>query len=350
MTPHNVFLIVRDDKLQFRITAWPGAPLPLPPTIRMPSKLDPSGRAIVPAPADVNGQKILSGEQFTPSGETYLRLLDVDLDAPDEILEFVSRFGILGGAWAYAADLKALPYYEPALDLTAEWEAIKEGVLGADLLRANPPAVRAFANGELRFVETLEELRSLAGKPQFDNAWLRIACAETLTEFRFVARCLRDVMTAWRVFTEGLDPASVEWVSFPEDHPIETLGHASRLLTSVLPRLLSRFGPRIGVASGPQAPGPFEVWAPPHESTVTPAHAPPPVQLYQICALELHNHIVEQATYRICASETCQRTFVRQEGRAQFGQHRTKGVKYCSMECARAQAQREHRRRRRASA
>lgn len=188
-----------------------------------------------------------------------------------------------------------------------------------------------------------------AGKRQADNAWIRCAFAETLTEFRFIARCLRDVTTAWRVFHESLNPASVEWVSFPDDHPIETLGHASRLLTSVLPKLLSGLAPRIGVSEEPQALGRFEVWAPPHASTVTPAHAPPPVRLYQVCALELYNHICEQATYRICANETCRRKFVRQEGRAEHGQHRTKGVKYCSMECARAQAQRAHRRRQRTS-
>ena len=60
-----------------------------------------------------------------------------------------------------------------------------------------------------------------------------------------------------------------------------------------------------------------------------------------------YNHIVERAAYLTCANEPCGRTFVRQEGRAEHGQYRTKGVKYCSATCARAQAQRELRRRKR---
>lgn len=72
--------------------------------------------------------------------------------------------------------------------------------------------------------------------------------------------------------------------------------------------------------------------------------------LYHLCCLELYNHIVEGATYRTCSNETCGHTFVRQEGRAEHGQYRTKGVKYCSATCARAQAQRELRRRKRRNA
>jgi hypothetical protein len=70
--------------------------------------------------------------------------------------------------------------------------------------------------------------------------------------------------------------------------------------------------------------------------------------IYSVSFLQLYNHMVEGAAPHRCANETCHRLFVRQRGRAEYGQFRTEGVKYCSRECARAQAQRELRRRRKA--
>lgn len=73
------------------------------------------------------------------------------------------------------------------------------------------------------------------------------------------------------------------------------------------------------------------------------------LSVYSASFLQLYNHLVERATVRWCANEPCQQPFVRQRGRANFDQYRTEGVKYCSRSCARAQAQRELRRRHKAA-
>lgn len=74
---------------------------------------------------------------------------------------------------------------------------------------------------------------------------------------------------------------------------------------------------------------------------------PSVVSAYSAMALQLGNHIAEQADYHECANAPCGRRFVRQRGRAEYGQYRSTGVRFCSSSCARASAQRDYRRRQR---
>jgi len=286
---------------------------------------------------------VLRREELNPSGQTYLRLLEVDLASPEAILKFVNTYGILDGAWAHASGLRELGEYEKALNHKREWTAIKNGIAALQGSPHDRHVPVAYENHELRYVPTLSELRTDGFATRLDNIWLRIPFIETLNEFRFAARCIHDVYWAWRVFNESLDPAQVSWKSYPRAG-FDTLGLASKLLTQVLPRL-GRIGPQLSITSGPQSPGRHRAWEPPHESSVELNSAPPSARLYQACAIEIYNHIIEKASYRNCANQNCKRQFVHQEGRAHHGQHRKRGVKYCSPACARSQAQREYRRR-----
>ena len=69
------------------------------------------------------------------------------------------------------------------------------------------------------------------------------------------------------------------------------------------------------------------------------------VLLYSAACLQVFNLVVGECDAVRCENETCGRTFVHQQGGSRFGQHRTKGLRYCSVACGSAQAARQYRRR-----
>lgn len=71
----------------------------------------------------------------------------------------------------------------------------------------------------------------------------------------------------------------------------------------------------------------------------------PRPDLFSALCLQVFNAVAAGRSPLVCANETCGRRFFVQQGRAEYRQHRTSGVKFCTDRCARAQAQREYRRR-----
>jgi hypothetical protein len=284
--------MARDDNTRFRITAWPVDRLPIP--------LGPSRTTY-----KIEGGTLLAsadhiGEATVGHHEVYLDLISVDLDDDDEILAFVNRHGPL------------------------------------NILRpAGPTPFNGFTDHPhfRRAVQPhLEQERSAALHDWIEadkdaGSWM---ITEPLIEFQWQAGCLRDLVAAWRFVHEGKEPEQLwswVWDGAQSDYSDpSTREGAAHLLARGLDVGLAAFHPHINVGDDQM-----------------PYHGA--VGFYQICCLELFNHIAEAAVYRTCANEPCSRLFVRQTGRAQHGQHRITGVKYCSSECARAQAQRQYRRR-----
>lgn len=235
------------------------------------------------------------------SEESYLDLITVDLDDPAAILEFVSVFGPLGMKAGRAAHSNSF------------------GLAGFSYLHASAQIAERLSEGHSKAVE--------ADKPH------PVGRGETLEEFRWGALCMRDLVSAWRIVRNEIDAETHRWeapvwvIAESPDDELPWLSERGpvKVLTSGLSAGIECFSPTVRSDWENELPIFEDHWA------------------YEICCLELFNHVVEEATYKHCANERCKRLFVRQRGRAIHGQHRTRGVKYCSSECARAQAQRQYR-------
>lgn len=332
-----------DEIQQFRITTWPAAPLPLPHPFFVDSfgaLVDDGGevvdlqrkewseaeliqrhgegvRSLIEASKSLDPDGILRGAQEPEYlaqglsfGEVYLELNAVDLEDDDAIVAFCRKYGTLGIH-------------------NRVWTATFEGhrIFGF-------PGVPGF-----------DDFAAPALDEQRDELIGESSPRETLSEFLWGAQCVRDMTTAWKIESGQLSAEDAEWVApcwmeTVPDGEYSFWASSYFALSRGMQSGLAPFGPTVHWEGGDQKPRPgFGGAHPSHRD----AHLP----LYAVLCLELFNHICEGATYRLCANETCGRQFVRQHGRAAHGQHRSQGVMYCSARCARAQAQRRYRLRKR---
>jgi hypothetical protein len=298
-----------------KVTIWPGVRLPVPPVAVWPVDSLPEGSQVVWRRVDEERPRSLIPMKALPD-ELYLReLRDLDLEDAGAILAFANEWGWLGDSRFEVRprvlgedDDEEVPYARfPALETG--------GGVGADLCRDIGEDIVLTERGEGR-----GERRHLK-------------------EFILYASVLRDLVRTW-LGVKGVyswDEVLVEWETPPrwvhlneanlsDDWAIEA---RMSFFTTALDAALSPF--RAHVQRIPQQA----------EDERSPSWL---VSTYQAMALQLANHIAEDAQIKTCANESCRRLFVRQRGVSQSGKVRMRGLLYCSRRCAQTQAQREFRR------
>jgi hypothetical protein len=271
------------------------------------------------------------GEAHPGFGELYLEVGRIDLTDESQIVDFVERVDCLG-------------MFSP--EWAGEWDY---GYFGLPDATGFPSAVERLEESRAAAAQGVAGIPppALERKGVTPGEWLS-GSVETYAEFCWGATLVRDLTTAWQVASGQIDPDSAAWSSPLWDDAVEGVDRWARadrdgatvFLNEGMRSALRPFSPRVYYVLSEDT----RDFAGPHGRTSD------DIPLYSILALELFNHICEEASYHVCANEPCGHLFVRQRGRAQHGQHRTKGVKYCSADCARAQAQRVYRRRKRSGA
>ena len=217
--------------------------------------------------------------------EFYLwELSDLDLEDPAAIAEFVERFGPVTSRKMGRKFLGAETVFDAQRDLIGR----EKGV--------DPEAVLP-----------LEEFRLAAGTLR-DVTRAILANAGALGA--------KDMVSAWES-VPPFDPAGDEAVEPALTWAVEVLNAG---LTPFAPRLVPSKAPDDAEAGG----------------------RPTCSELYNVICLEIFNDLAGGSTFRTC--EKCGRVFVRQRGRAVYGQHkREANLRYCSKRCANAAAQAAHR-------
>ena len=282
-------------------------------------RLDSTGRVLVWEGTRRDGDS-------TEAGEIYLRLAELNLANPVDILAFANQYDKLN---VFEASLASASFAIPLSHREERLMRRGRDELGEVMVHEQP--------GEFATAK-------LWADNEFD--------CESVLGFQTGARTLRDGLRAWRLLRGEINPDEVEWESDEFEFAKSTAGtRKERLahyqrdavdgLTNLFDFALRPFHPGITIDHTKFGTrGASDV-------SLVPSHVRQGLDLYPICTLELYRHVVENADYSLCENETCSRLFVRQIGRAKYGQHRTRGVLYCTPSCARAQAQREYRRRNR---
>lgn len=161
----------------------------------------------------------------------------------------------------------------------------------------------------------------------------------TIEDARWWLKTARAIAGVWRETTSGGDPitawAAEGFSGFDEHHAKPSAWVVWAHFALALDAGLRPFRARVE----------YRVEMPDIDIT----YGLPAVGLYSAACLQVYNLVVGEFVARRCANERCGHVFVHQRGGARDGQYRSKGVKYCTPGCARAETQRRYRRRKAAA-
>jgi hypothetical protein len=169
--------------------------------------------------------------------------------------------------------------------------------------------------------------KGLAQPPRaHTDGWWESRSDGTLDDARWWLKTARALAGTWREASLDGDPASV-WAA--EGFPTATDWDCWPRFTIALNVGLRAFRARVEYTASIPGGGEFRFGI-------------PMVGLYSAACLQIFN-LLNGPPARRCASTTCGRVFVHQVGGAQYRQHRSKGLRFCSPACAKNETQRAYR-------
>jgi hypothetical protein len=290
--------------LRFRPTVWPGEPVPVPRVLAIHDvQRDGAWLLLLPTPRY---------EYVEVPPEVYLRQFrDTPLDDLDALAE-LCKLGLI----------RPLSPARPYSDLPIDSDTLWARSLAIHTAPHWPGHAPWYGDEEQR--QEVEERHPARLIP--------VHAAEVAVRVRMMQRATNHLLA----YLDG-KPLAPAWHAPPWRDCKDDLD-AWRNFIRFTGAALRDFHVRVDVETVGQSPPADDLQVGEVDTTV-----------YSAAMLQLVNDLAANETVHRCANETCGRPFVRQLGRSTYGGHRRTGTLYCTSTCARAQYQREKRRRDRAA-